>query len=351
MTKNQFRPSPRRLLATLLCAAALAPALFTGGAAVAQEAGLVSARVEALSTGEAPQSIDDLKALEARLKDLSTKLIASTVNVRVGPAQGSGVIISEDGYVLTAGHVCIEPDRNVTFTLSDGRRVQGKSLGMNTKLDSGLMKITTEGEYPAIEWGDSSKLKPGQWVVALGHPGGLERGRSPVLRLGRVLSTDDSVISTDCTLVGGDSGGPLCDLDGNVIGINSRIGGPLTVNLHVPTNQYRQSWDRLAAGELWGDDGRGRPYIGVKGDTDSLEAKIAQVYDGTPAEDAGVKPGDVIIRFDGEKVTDFASLAALVPRRHPGQEVNMVVRRPNAESGKAAEIELKIVIGGRAPSR
>ena len=176
--------------------------------ALGQDADLVSTRVEALSDGKVPQSIDDLRALQARLKDLSQKLIPATVNVRVGPAQGSGVIISEDGYVLTAGHVCIEPDRDVVFTLSDGRQVRGKSLGMNTQLDSGLMKITTPGKYSAVQWGDSSELRSGQWVIALGHPGGLEADRPAVMRLGRVLSADDEVISTDCTLVGGDSGGP-----------------------------------------------------------------------------------------------------------------------------------------------
>src|SRR5690606_1520398 len=122
----------------------------------------------------------------------------------------------------------------------------------DASIDSGLMEITDQGDFPAVEMGDSSKLKRGQWVLALGHPGGFESGRRPVLRLGRILDVEDDAIRTDCTLVGGDSGGPLFDMQGRVIAIHSRIGGPLTANIHVPVNVYKENWDRLAAGEAWG---------------------------------------------------------------------------------------------------
>ena len=324
----------------------MAPAVY------AQDANYVSARIAAFSEGKAPESLDDLKTLQSRLQLLSKKLTPSTVNVRVGPAQGSGVIISEDGYILTAGHVCIKPGLDVVVTLSTGREVKAKSLGMNTKLDSGLMKITDPGKYPAVAWGDSSKLHSGQWVVCLGHPGGLEPGRPAVMRLGRVLSSDKSVVSTDCTLVGGDSGGPLFDLEGRVIGINSRIGGPLSVNLHVPTNEYRQTWDRLAASEEWGDDAERRPYIGVMGNPEAAEAILTEVYPGTPAADAGLQAGDVIVRFNGQPVADFASLAALVHKCEPGTEVKVEVRRKTSSTtnlGNQRELTLKLLVGGKSP--
>jgi serine protease Do len=104
------------------------------------------------------------------------------------------------------------------------------------------------------EIADSRKLSYGQWCVALGHPGGYQDDRGIVLRLGQVLDMSDQAITTNCTLVGGDSGGPLFDMDGRVIGINSRISEQLTNNMHVPVNAFREggAWDRLLKGEVWG---------------------------------------------------------------------------------------------------
>src|ERR1700758_5044418 len=110
--------------------------------------------------------------------------------------------------------------------------------------------------------GKSTSLTKGQWVVSIGHPGGFRPNRTPVVRLGRVLEANANLIVTDCTLVGGDSGGPLFDLDGKVIGIHSRISSGLAFNFHVPVDTYRTTWDRLVKGDVWGG-GRTGPYIGV----------------------------------------------------------------------------------------
>lgn len=339
------RGGARRGYAMFICLAALLAAnsaLLVPSAALGQETG---ERVVSFSAGKAPKGLAELQALEERLQQLNTEILPSVVNVRVGAAQGSGVIISKDGYVLTAGHVCIEPGRNVVFTLSDGRQVRGKSLGMNVELDSGLMKITQGGDYPALEMGDSDNLKPGQWVVATGHPGGYYPDRQAVLRLGRVLSRSNDVIGTDCTLVGGDSGGPLLDLEGKVIGINSRIGGPLTINLHVPVNRFRQQWDRLAASEKFGEPGEQRPFIGVRGQSDAERAVISHVFQGSPAEAAGIEVGDVIVEFAGEPVSDFASLAALVSDTSPGDTVRVIVQRRGAEETQPQQRELRLTVG------
>src|SRR4030095_1140333 len=101
------------------------------------------------------------------------------------------------------------------------------------------------------EMGASDAVKYRQWCLATGHPGGYQEDRQAVLRLGRVSDNESGAIVTDCTLVGGDSGGPLFDLDGRVIGINSRIGQNLAANMHVPVNTYRSSWERMAKGEAW----------------------------------------------------------------------------------------------------
>src|SRR5262249_60443961 len=94
----------------------------------------------------------------------------AVVNVKIGMGQGSGVIVSADGYILTAGHVSGPPNRTVEISLADGRKVKGKTLGVNRSIDSGMIKIISEGKWPHVELGDSGALKKGQWCLAVGHP-------------------------------------------------------------------------------------------------------------------------------------------------------------------------------------
>ncbi len=298
-------------------------------------------RLEALLGGDAPGSVEDLRVMQEHVQRLIERVTPCVVGVRVGGAQGSGVIISEDGFVLTAGHVVGTPDREVTFYFHDGTTAKGKTLGVDRGIDSGLMVITDEGKWPHIDMGDSTELKTGQWCLALGHPGGYERNRKPVVRFGRVLSNRRGVISTDCTLVGGDSGGPLFDMAGKVIGIHSRIGSSLAANMHVPVATYRDTWDRLAAGEAWGSMGETGPFIGVGADPDANEAKIGEVFPDTPAEKAGLLVGDVILRFADEEVKAFPDLARLVRTKEPGDEVTLVIRRGDTQ------MEVKLTIGRR----
>ena len=143
-----------------------------------------------------------------------------------------------------------------------GKTRKGKTLGGNGTIDSGLAKITEEGQWPFVEMGVASDMKKGDWCLVTGHPGGFKPGRPPVVRLGRILEINDTTaakyIRTDCTLVGGDSGGPLFDMHGQVVGIHSRIGAAITYNIHVPIDAYTATWDRLSAGEVWGS-----PFLGV----------------------------------------------------------------------------------------
>jgi serine protease Do len=286
-----------------------------------------------------PESVEDLRIIQERVKKAAAKVMPCTVAVRIGSSAGSGVIVSKDGYVLTAGHVSGEPDRTVTVILPNGQHLKGKTLGSNVAIDSGMIRITDEGEWPYAEMGDASKLKDGAWCLALGHPEGFRPGRSPVLRLGRVLSRGEKLVRTDCALVGGDSGGPLVDLNGKVIGIHSRIGDSLAMNIHVPVDTYRVTWNRLVNGEVWGGSKRSGPYIGVQLDEDSLECRIAKVNPKSPAERAGLKAGDVVIRFGKDKVEDLEDLITLIGRHKPNDEVPIRVRR-----GKEI-LNLKVVIG------
>jgi S1-C subfamily serine protease len=289
-----------------------------------------------------------LLELQTRLQTLSAEAIPATVAVAVGAAQGSGVIVSPDGYVLTAAHVVGEPGRHARIYLHDGRSVNGKTLGVFRTMDAGLIRISAavqpgSGEpWPHAEMGESENLKPGQWCLATGHPGGFQSDRSPVVRVGRILNVDENTaITSDCTLIGGDSGGPLFDMQGKVVGVHSRIGGSLKMNLHVPVNTYQASWERLAAGESWGFVPGNQPFIGVIGEPDSDIARIANVYEGTPAEKAGIRAGDVITRFAGRRVTTFSSLKMLVESQRPGSKVVMEVLR------NESRLRMEIVVGRR----
>ncbi len=148
------------------------------------------------------------------------------------------------------------------------------------------------------------------------------------------------MIRTECALVGGDSGGPLFDLDGKVVGIHSRIGESLSFNLHVPVDTYRTTWDRLVKSEVWG--GRAsEAYIGVVLNPDAKECKIAEVEKDSPAAKAGLQPDDVVIRCDKKKVADLEDLMTLIRKHKPGDELPLEVRR-----GKEV-LNLKVVIGKR----
>jgi serine protease Do len=286
-----------------------------------------------------PESVADLRVIQERVKKVAAKVMPCTVGIRIGSSAGSGVIVSKDGYVLTAGHVSGEPDRDVTVILPNGKRLKGKTLGSNAAIDSGMIHITDEGEWPFVEMGDASTVKEGSWCLAFGHPEGYRPGRQPVLRLGRVLSRNDRSLRTDCALVGGDSGGPLFDLDGKVIGIHSRIGDTLTVNIHVPVDTYRATWSRLIGSEVWGGGKHFGPYLGVQLDEDSRHCRIAGVDKGSPAEKAGLKADDVVISFNKQKVEDFEDLITLIGQCTPGKTVPIKVRR-----GKKI-LDLEVVIG------
>ncbi len=294
----------------------------------------------------APESVEDLKAIQEQVKKVLDKVIPCTVNVKANGGQGSGVIVSEDGLVLTAAHVSGKADQNITITLNDGRKLKAKTLGANGGVDSGMIKIIEPGKYPFAEMGKSSGLLKGQWVITTGHPGGFDKGRTPPVRLGRVLSATDSLIRTDCTLVGGDSGGPLFDMDGKVIGIHSRIGMTLNYNIHVPIDTFHETWDRLVKGETWGGGTLGNvtrdpnePYLGFKADDEPKHVKVAAVKTDSPAEKAGLKAEDILRKFGGEEIKDFDDFTAKLKKKKAGDKVTLEVERGDKT------VVLEVVLG------
>jgi serine protease Do len=299
-----------------------------------------------------PTSLAELRALEAQIKVVVDKTMPSTVAILIPGGAGSGVIVSEDGLVLTAAHVIGKPGRTVMFMLSDGTLVRGKSLGVSRKNDSGMAKITdkppTDATWPGAKDGKwlaaEMNLKAGQWLVALGHHGGPQKDRTPPLRVGRYDKTLDPNreeglrLRTDCTLVGGDSGGPLFDLTGKVVGIHSKISYTLSANMHVPIDTYRTEWDKLAKGE---NIGRAPVEIGLTLDDEAEEAKVKAVKADGPADKAGVKVGDVIVRVDREKVQSADDFEQQHHGFDPRQTVTLTVVREDMT------LTLKLTTGTR----
>lgn len=187
----------------------------------------------------------ELRAIERHVKELVTRATPAVVSVEVGFAEGSGVIVTPDGLILTAGHVCGRPNRDVKVTFPDGKTVKGKTLGALEGPDCGLIRITDPGPWPNVDIAGARQPAAGDWVLAIGHPGGFDRERSLVTRLGRVIEVSKRAIRTDCTITTGDSGGPLLDMHGRVIGIHSYISNGFDDNYHVPIARFVESWREL----------------------------------------------------------------------------------------------------------
>lgn len=302
-------------------------------------------RLRAIFAGAAPETVEDLKAMQQHVQSLTENVLPATVGVQVGAAQGSGVIVSADGYVLTAAHVISKSGLRAQIYLGDGRRVGARTLGTFRTNDAGLLKIEASPDDPNVEWphvkmSDTRQLAPGQWCLALGHPGGIQEGRHPSVRLGRVLSVhSEAALSTDCTLIGGDSGGPLFDMRGEVVGIHSRIGGPLTANLHIPIQTFRDAWGRLARGDNWGHPPGSQPYLGVQGESDGAVARLKRVFPKSPAEKAGLLADDIVLALAGEPIASFGELRQRVDDLEPGSKVAIEIQRGNQR------LTLELVIG------
>ncbi|MDB5306652.1 MAG: hypothetical protein JWO38_854 [Gemmataceae bacterium] len=295
-----------------------------------------------------PENLDELKSLQSTVKKVVDRCSPCTVGILIGMGAGSGVIVSDDGLVLTAAHVSGEPGKECTLVLPDGKRVKGKTLGTNDKLDSGMIRITdkgpNDGKWPYLPVGKSAELKKGQWLVSLGHPGGWKKDRPPVARLGQVQDTAKDLIRSNCTLVGGDSGGPLFDLDGNVVGIHSRIGYTLASNIHVPADVFKTEWDRLTKGEQVGKPAKpATASLGVVFDAKAEEAVLDEVTEDSPAAKAGLMKGDVITEFDGVEVATAEDVRASLRKHKPDDEVEVVVKRGTKTLTKT------ITLGKRGP--
>ena len=298
----------------------------------------VNSALKPIFAGKTPTSVGQLESMQSHVKALTDTVLRTTVGIQVGAAQGSGVLISSDGYILTAAHVSGRPGNSrARVILTDGTILGARTLGRNRTLDAGLIKITDENwnpdNWPFAEMADADSASLGQWVLALGHPGGYQSDRKPVVRLGRVNQEFDYYVRTDCTLIGGDSGGPLFGMDGKVVGIHSRIGQELIHNVHVPISAfYSPAWERMVKEEEWVEE---PPYIGVRGSSEEdsavVGAVVGEVIKDSPADRAELKVNDVIIKFGDNEIQNFDALVIAVGFHRPGEKIKVTVQRDGEE--------------------
>jgi serine protease Do len=294
-----------------------------------------------------PGSVEQLRTMEAHVRELIQRVSPAVVAVGVGLAAGSGVVVSPDGLVFSAAHVGGEPGRDVRFTFPDGRTARGETLGTDHGMDAGLMRITDSGPWPHVELGEANGAMIGDWVLALGHPGGFDAERPVLVRLGRILWLAGSVIRTDCTLMSGDSGGPLFDMHGRLIGIHSRISESTAANFHAPIGSYVAGWERLARGDNWGARGpRSRSWVGVRAVDHPDGLRLERVVEEGPAFKAGLREGDLVLRFNGRPLNGYESFLRALGQVEPGEQVTFEVQRDHEKWEVEVTVEARRRGGG-----
>ncbi|MCF6265109.1 MAG: DegQ family serine endoprotease [Desulfuromusa sp.] len=256
--------------------------------------------------------------------------------------QGSGFIISSDGYIMTNNHVVADADK-VTVQLLDGREYEAKIIGTDPPTDVALIKIDADEKLPALKLGDSDLLEVGDWVLAFGNPFGLSHTLTAGIvsakgRSGIGLNDFENFIQTDAAINPGNSGGPLVNLDGEVIGMNSAIftrsGGYMGIGFAIPINMAKNIRQQLVK---HGGVTRGRLGVYIQDlnknlaesfDIDQREGiLIAQVMEDSPAEKAGLEQGDVILKLNGQKVVKVADFRNQIAMTRPGSTVKLLVLR------------------------
>jgi serine protease Do len=294
---------------------------------------------------KAPEARKDLEALQAALVKALPQARAATVCIEIGEGSGSGVIVSADGLILTAAHVSGGVKKKVTVILEDGTKHKAETLGLLADTDAAMLRITDKGTYPFIEIDRTNSTRLGDWVFALGHAGGFDKARGSVVRLGRLVRIANSTYQSDCVLIGGDSGGPLFDLSGKLVGIHSRVGQQIQANMHVPMNEFIKHWDELMKAEFVGEGPfaqkpvKGTGFLGLATEARAEGGlRVTKIGNNSPALRAGVKEGDVLLKLNGTPLAKRQQLQELLKEMSAGDEITLDLER----DGKSQTLTLNL---------
>jgi serine protease Do len=261
--------------------------------------------------------------------------------------EGSGVIVDAQGYILTNQHVVAKADK-LTVRLSDGKEFKGTVRGTDPRTDLAVIHVEAK-ELPVATLGDSDKIQVGEWAIAIGSPFGLEETVTVGVisakgRTGLGTGTYEDFLQTDASINPGNSGGPLCNIEGEVIGVNAMIIQPgQGIGFAIPINLARKIMlELIKEGKVV------RPWIGIglqdltpelmkAFNTEEKEgAVISQVYEGSPAEKAGLKVGDIVVDIDGTKIKNSQDVVREVLKKEVGRKVQFIVIR----EGKRVEFSI-----------
>jgi serine protease Do len=294
----------------------------------------------------APETIRDLQNIQEALQKALPRARNAAVGIDMGEGAGSGVIVSEDGLVLTAAHVSGGVGKELTIIMEDGTRHKATTLGLVARTDAAMMKIDEPGSYPFVELDEGDSARLGDWVFSLGHSGGFDKERGVGVRIGRLVRVAQETIQSDCNLIGGDSGGPLFDMHGRLIGIHSRVGASVEQNMHVPIREFVANWDGLQQSEFIGEGPFAqKPEIGMGflgiGTADRAEGgvRVTEVLEESPAAKAKLLVDDVILGVDDKEIENKEGWKALMAEQAPGFKLKLKVLRDDEEIEIEVELE------------
>ncbi len=281
------------------------------------------------------KKLQDVEAMVERVIPRVTPCIVS-----IGET-ASGVIVKPSGIVITASHVTRKAGRTLIVRLQDGRSVKGITLGSNAANDTSAIQLLGGGPWPYLKTVTPEFVaEAGQWCIAFGYPLSWPRDKPASARIGRITGQYRGKIVSDCPIMGGDSGGALVDLNGNLLGINSSVRLDVAQNLHVPIARYREDWNSMmtrqdvdvvtATAAARSSDAPApakKPYLGIYGESAHQSVRIRDIRRQSPAEKAGLLPEDVIWQIDQTPIASFAELLKYLATRKGGDQIKVGVNR------------------------
>jgi serine protease Do len=285
----------------------------------------------------------DIASLQQRIHSTIQDVQPAVVAVRQRGGTFSGVIVSRKGEVLSAGHA-VEPGAKYQVLLPDGRRFSAVGKGSNPQADCALLQITDEvADLPFVRMGDSASLVRNQPCLSLSYPGGQGVAGVPMVRFGRIVRVNgsQSMMQSTALMEPGDSGGPLFDLQGRVIGIHSRIGRSMSRNLEVPIDTFKKYWNELHREATFTQSGPTVPKLGIRGNSseDGAGIQIEAVVDGSLASEHGLEKDDLIEAINDQPTPSIENLREALIAARDDDNINELVLQIRRDE---EEVTLKI---------